>query len=176
MDQNLRTLLHQDSPHLPHSAMASNNGAAPQPARKTAIVTGGVSGIGLAMSKHFASQGYNVAVFDVAATEDAAAALKAIIAESGAPQERLVFTRCDVSSWQEQDEGFRAVFKAFGRIDVVCANAGISERGAGALTVIEEDEPRKPDLKIMNVNLSGVIFCKLFSSFLRVVAHMSYVR
>lgn len=163
----------------------STTGAQPAtPARKTAIVTGGASGIGLAMAKHFASQGYNVAVFDVAAA--APPALQEVVAtasqsqrqrngavpgaapEEAGGEERVVFRRCDVSSWREQAEAFRAVYEDFGRVDVVCANAGISERGAGAMATVEDDEPREPDLKIMDVNLAGVIFCKLCSRFRRV--------
>lgn len=135
--------------------MASN--ATNGHARKVAIVSGGASGIGLAMSRHFAAEGYNVAIFDVtvAAGEEAASSIAA-----DSPQAKVVFKKCDVSSWQSQALSFKEVHSEFGRIDVVCANAGISERGASALGSFEEDAPVEPDLKIMDVNLTGVIYCK----------------
>lgn len=127
--------------------------------QKTAIVSGGASGIGLAMSNYFASQGYNVAVFDV--TAEAGKQVVSQIASEN-PQAKVVFKKCDVSSWQNQADSFKEVYAEFGRIDVVCANAGISERGGSAMAMIEDDEPREPNLKIMDVNLTGVIYCEFF--------------
>lgn len=147
---------------------SSSNGADARPARKTAIVTGGASGIGLAMSQHFASQGYDVAVFDVAGEREADALAVAVAAETtpggAAAPARVVFRRCDVSSWRDQAGAFRAVHEEFGRVDVVCANAGISERGTNAMAVAEgnDDEPREPNLAVVGVNLTGVIFCECF--------------
>lgn len=125
--------------------------------QKVAIVSGGASGIGLAMSQHFASEGYNVAIFDV----DARAG-KDVISQiaSTNPKVKVTFKLCDVSSWQNQAQNFKEVHSEFGRIDVVCANAGISEKGTSALGSIETDEPVEPNLKIMDVNLSGVIYCE----------------
>lgn len=125
--------------------------------QKVAIVSGGASGIGLAMSQYFASEGYNVAIFDV----DARAG-KEFISEIASKnrQVKVTFKLCDVSSWQNQAQNFKEVHSEFGRIDVVCANAGISEKGASALGSIETDEPVEPNLKIMDVNLSGVIYCE----------------
>lgn len=132
--------------------------------KKTAIVTGGASGIGLAMARHFASEGYDVALLDVAGEEPVAAALdqvrKAGAEGKGDGKAKVIFRRCDVSSWREQADGFRAVHDEFGRVDVVCANAGISERGASVMAAVEEDEPRQPDLKVVDVCLTGVIYCK----------------
>lgn len=133
--------------------MASNGGDGH--VCKVAIVSGGASGIGLAMSQYFASEGYDVAIFDVDAKagNDVVSQLA-----SSHPQMRVTFKLCDVSSWQSQAENFKQVHSEFGRIDVVCANAGISEKGTSALGNIESDEPVEPNLKIMDVNLSGVIY------------------
>ncbi|KAJ4414930.1 hypothetical protein N0V82_007643 [Gnomoniopsis sp. IMI 355080] len=133
--------------------MASNGGNGH--VHRVAIVSGGASGIGLAMSQHFASEGYDVAIFDV----DVKAG-KDIVSQlaSEHPQMRVVFKLCDVSSWQSQAQNFKEVHGEFGRIDVVCANAGISEKGTSALASIETDEPVEPNLKTMDVNLSGVIY------------------
>lgn len=127
--------------------------------RKTAIVSGGASGIGLAMAEYFASQGYNVAIFDV--TVDTGKETASRLATENSPAQ-IIFRECDVSSWKSQSEGFKQVYDEFGRIDIVCANAGISEKGASAMGTIEADEPQEPNLKIMDVNLAGVIYCWFF--------------
>ncbi|ROW06992.1 hypothetical protein VMCG_04065 [Cytospora schulzeri] len=122
---------------------------------KTAIVTGGASGIGLAIVEHFASKGHNVAIFDV--NIDSGNQLVSRFATE-IPQAKVIFKKCDVSSWKNQAEAFKEVYAEFGKIDIVVANAGISEQGAGAMASIEDDEPREPNLKILDVNLSGVIY------------------
>ncbi|CAN8104404.1 unnamed protein product [Discula destructiva] len=122
---------------------------------KVAIVTGGASGIGLAMSRHFAAEGYNVAIWDINVSDGQEASSK-IASEN--PKAKVIFKQCDVSSWQNQAQSFKEVYRELGRIDLVCANAGISEQGESALGIVEEDEPAEPNLKIMDVNLCGVIY------------------
>lgn len=124
---------------------------------KTAIVTGGASGIGLAIVEHFASEGHNVAVFDV--NIDSGNELVSRLATK-TPQAKVIFKKCDVSSWKSQAEAFKEVYTEFGKIDIVVANAGISEQGGSSLAIIEDDEPREPSLKVLDVDLSGVIYCE----------------
>lgn len=126
-------------------------------ASKTVIVTGGASGIGLAMVEHFASQGHNVAVFDV--NLEVGNQVASSVAERYT-KAKIQFKKCDVSSWANQAQAFKDVFNEFGRIDIVMANAGISEQGGSAMASIEQDEPKEPNLKIMDVDLSGVIYSK----------------
>lgn len=133
---------------------------------KTVIVTGGASGIGLAMVEHFASQGINVAIFDV--NLEVGNQVVSSVAEKY-PKAKIQFKKCDVSSWANQAQAFKDVFHEFGRIDIVMANAGISEQGGSALASIEEDEPKEPNLKIMDVDLSGVIYSE--SSIFRLLAY-----
>lgn len=130
-------------------------------AQKTVIVTGGASGIGLAMVEHFASQGSNVAVFDV--NLEVGKQVVSSVAQKY-PKAAIQFKKCDVSSWKNQAEAFKDVHKEFGRIDIVMANAGISEQGGSAMASIEEDEPKEPNLKIMDVDLSGVIYSESLPS------------
>ncbi|KUI53238.1 15-hydroxyprostaglandin dehydrogenase [NAD(+)] [Cytospora mali] len=125
------------------------------PGRKTAIVTGGASGIGLAIVEYFASQGHNVAIFDV--NIESGIELVSKLA-AGNPRAGVIFKKCDVSSWKNQAEAFKEVYTEFGGVDIVVANAGISEKGGSALASIEDDEPREPNLKVMDVDLTGVIY------------------
>lgn len=120
--------------------------------RKSAIVTGGASGIGLAMVRHFASQGYYVAIFDVNAEPG-----KAVAAEVATeyPQAIVTFSKCDVSSWEQLAAAFKEVYLGAGRIDAVMANAGISFLASMPNTT---DEPSKPSTKILDINLVGVIY------------------
>lgn len=137
---------------------------------KTVIVTGGASGIGLAMVEHFASQGHNIAVFDV--NLEVGKQVVSSVAEKN-PKAKVQFKKCDVSSWKNQAEAFKDVFNEFGRIDIVMANAGISEQGGSALASIEKDEPKEPNLKIMDVDLSGVIYSEYPS--LETFPHPAYL-
>lgn len=126
-------------------------------APKSVIVTGGASGIGLTIVRHFASQGGKVAIFDVNATSG-----KFIASDiaSEYPQSTVTFHQCDVSSWKEQAQAFSNVYDAFGRIDFVFANAGIAEGMSNALATIHPDAPQEPNLKVVAVDLNGVIYCK----------------
>lgn len=125
-------------------------------ARKSVIVTGGASGIGLGMTRHFASQGHAVSILDINGNVGPRIAAE-LAAEH--PQAAVSFKRVDVSSWEEQAAAFEEVYREHGRIDVVMANAGISEQGKSSISAVEEDAPVKPDTKSIEVNLLGVIYC-----------------
>lgn len=127
--------------------------------QKSVVVTGGASGIGLAMTRHFASQGYNVTVLDV--NDKAGPGIIAEVA-AGHPQAGLTFKKCDVSSWEDQAAAFEQIYKEHGRIDIVMANAGISEQGKSSMVKDEGDVPVKPATKSIEVNFLGVIYCTLF--------------
>lgn len=124
--------------------------------QKSVIVTGGASGIGLGMTRHFASQRHMISVLDV---NDKTG--PGILAEVAAqhPQASIAFKRVDVSSWEDQAAAFAEVYREHGRIDVVMANAGVSEQGKSSIAEVEGDAPVKPTLKSIEVNLLGVIYC-----------------
>lgn len=76
------------------------------------------------------------------------------------PSLTFIYRRCDVSSFEEQATAFETFYKKAGSIDIVCANAGIVEAGR-FLEVEDEDEaPRKPNLKTLDVDLNGPLYCK----------------
>ena len=84
---------------------------------KIAIVTGGASGIGAAISRAFIAKGAKVAVLDISA--DIAKAKAAELGENAKP-----FV-CDVSSQQSGNDAIAAVNDEFGTIDIAVNSAGV---------------------------------------------------
>lgn len=87
---------------------------------KTAVVTGGASGIGRAMVERFADEGMNVVVSDIAQAQ-----LDATVGELVARGCRAIGVRTDVSRVDDIRALADATLAAFGAVHVVCNNAGI---------------------------------------------------
>lgn len=87
---------------------------------KVAIVTGGASGMGLAMARRFLGEGAAVVIGDLNADAGAKA-----VAELGAHADRLRFVRTDVAVEDDVASLVSAAVEAFGRLDVMCNNAGV---------------------------------------------------
>jgi 2-hydroxycyclohexanecarboxyl-CoA dehydrogenase len=88
---------------------------------RTAIVTGGASGIGLAISRRLAADGAAVAIFDL--DGDAARAAAAGIEEQGGT---AIGVTVDVSDRAQVDAGVAEVRDALGAATILVNNAGIS--------------------------------------------------
>jgi NAD(P)-dependent dehydrogenase (short-subunit alcohol dehydrogenase family) len=101
---------------------------------KAAVVTGGASGIGFALARAFLTEGMNVAIGDIEATalDDAVARLRQY-----ADDAEIIGVRTDVTSAEDVTGLCDAAEAAFGRLDVVCANAGV-ETGGRVLDVADE--------------------------------------
>src|SRR5690606_34829498 len=84
---------------------------------KVAVVTGGASGIGAAISKAFVAKGAKVAVLDISA--DMAKAKAEELGENARP-----FV-CDVSSQHSVNEAIAAAVAQFGSIDIAVNSAGV---------------------------------------------------
>jgi NAD(P)-dependent dehydrogenase (short-subunit alcohol dehydrogenase family) len=109
---------------------------------KVALVTGAAQGIGHACAKRFLDEGAKVVIADVNASVGRKAA-KALGAD-------CKFVACDVGDKKQVDALIRATVKAFGRLDVCVANAGITHT-ADFLDLDEADFDR-----VIRVNLKGV--------------------
>lgn len=90
---------------------------------KTVIVTGGAKGIGEAISREFASKGYNVCV-NYNTSEQKAIKLKNELCTKGY---NIDIFRANVSDRKKVDEMIDFTISRFGSIDVVVNNAGICE-------------------------------------------------
>ena len=114
---------------------------------KTAVVTGAASGIGLGMARMFAQAGMNVALCDVRA--DALPAAVASAAEFGT---RASGYAVDVINGAAVEEAAARIESEFGRIHVVCNNAGVVAYPRPAVEFTDADWDW-----ILGVNLRGVI-------------------
>jgi len=95
-------------------------------ADKTAIITGAGSGMGKAMAEIFAAEGARVVLADISGQQEAVAAAinRAHAASGGANAVRAVAVHCDVSNERDVQNMIRAAETEFGRLDVLCNNAG----------------------------------------------------
>jgi NAD(P)-dependent dehydrogenase (short-subunit alcohol dehydrogenase family) len=115
-------------------------------AGKTAFVTGGASGIGLALGKTLAEAGMKVMLADIeqVALEEAVASL----ARSWSDVRGVV---CDVADAASVERAADTAFRAFGKVHVVCNNAGVA--GGSGIDEISLDTWRW----VLDVNLMGVV-------------------
>src|SRR5262245_55181820 len=118
-------------------------------AGKTAIVTGGNTGIGRAVALAFAEEGADVAVFWID-REDAARELAGTIRSLG---RRALAVRADVSREADVRAGVAAVLSGLGRIDVLVNNAGVQKAQAITETSVEDFD------RMLAVHVRGTFLC-----------------
>ncbi|MBO9200089.1 MULTISPECIES: SDR family NAD(P)-dependent oxidoreductase [Niastella] len=114
---------------------------------KTAIITGGGSGIGKAIATVFAQQGASVHILDMD-EQGATNVVKEITTAGGKAQ----FYKCDVSKQADVKQIVDGIAGS-GTIDILINNAGIAHIGT-ADTTPEADFDR-----LVNVNVKGVYNC-----------------
>jgi NAD(P)-dependent dehydrogenase (short-subunit alcohol dehydrogenase family) len=115
-------------------------------AGKTAFVTGGASGIGLAFGRFFAEAGMKVMLADIEA-DPLAAAVESL---------RRLWPNvsgivCDVADPTSVEGAAEASYRTFGNVHVVCNNAGVG--GGSGIDTISLDTWRW----VLDVNLMGVV-------------------
>jgi NAD(P)-dependent dehydrogenase (short-subunit alcohol dehydrogenase family) len=113
---------------------------------RKAFVTGGASGIGLALGRAFAEAGMKVMLADIE-TDALTAAVRSL--HNLGPDVRGV--TCDVTDPVSVERAAKASYEAFGNIHVVCNNAGVA--GGSGIDNISLDSWRW----VLDVNLMGVL-------------------
>jgi glucose 1-dehydrogenase len=115
---------------------------------KVAIVTGGNSGIGMAIALGLAKQGANI-VIDYIAHPEATEALEKQIAGMG---DAAIGVDADVSKVADLQRLVDAAVQKFGRVDVMVNNAGVETRTSVLDTTEEQYE------KVLSINLKSAFF------------------
>ncbi len=115
---------------------------------KVAIVTGSARGIGKAIAMKFAKDGYDVVISDI--LQDVAEQTAKEIEELG--QKALVVV-ADVSKAEDAERLINETVNAFGRLDVLVNNAGIT-RDNLAIRMKENEWDM-----VLNINLKGTFLC-----------------
>ena len=113
-------------------------------AGKTALITGGGSGLGLAVAEAFAQYGAAVAVVDV--DEAAAREVADSIEAAGG---RAIAVRCDVADQAQVVTAVASTAKALGDIHILFSNAGIGDRAPAEEMTLEQWQ------RVLDINLSG---------------------
>lgn len=118
------------------------------------FITGGASGLGLAIAKHFAQHGWRVAIGDIHDTRgaDALAALG----------EHAMVLRCDVTQEADLASARERLEREWGGVDVVVNNAGVAAAGPiEDMTILDWQW-------IIDINLLGVVRgCRTFVPMLK---------
>ena len=113
---------------------------------RVAVVTGGGSGIGQALAERFAAEGSSVVVADI--DGDAASSVATGIASAGGEAEAV---RVDVGDAADVDRLASTTLDRFGRVDVLCNNAGVSTFNQIADQTLDDWH------WVVQVNLWGVV-------------------
>lgn len=124
---------------------------------KVAVITGASSGMGLGMARRFAAEGARVVAGDWNG-----ARLDAVVAEIKASGGTILGVAGDISDRQSAELLIDTAIETFGRIDILCNNAGVMDHMQGA-----GDLPDELWRRVLSINLDGPMF-----TIRRAVPHM----
>lgn len=117
---------------------------------KVGLITGGNSGIGLAMAEALAASGAEVCVWGTNPEKNDRA-----MERLAAHKTKCRAIRCNVADERAVEDAFEATLETFGRVDACFANAGVSGRGSvRSFMDMATEEWRR----VMAVNLDGAFF------------------
>lgn len=120
---------------------------------KTALITGAGSGFGEGIAHRFAQEGARIVINDVDVNNGERVA-KAIRDQGGEVQ----FIKADVSRGEDMKASIAAAIKAYGRLDIVVNNAGVSHRNQPMLAVSEAEFDR-----VFAINVKSVFWCAQYA-------------
>ena len=113
-------------------------------AGKTAFITGGASGLGLASARRLLREGARLALADVNAD-----ALRRVVDELAQPAGHVSHHALDVTDANQVEAAVAAAWQAHGAIDVLVNSAGVSFQGSVLDTPIEAWR------RVLDINLTG---------------------
>jgi NAD(P)-dependent dehydrogenase (short-subunit alcohol dehydrogenase family) len=116
---------------------------------RTAVVTGGGRGIGLACADALGEAGARVIIADQDPT--IAESGLGFLREKGHRADAIIL---DVTDSKRVEEAAVQTVSSFGRVDILVCNAGIARSGTAAETVSDEHW-----LNVIDVNVNGVFWC-----------------
>lgn len=119
---------------------------------KSIIITGGAGNIGRETALRMASEGCNIALFDLQRCSELMEKVKEEINQL-APSVKCIAVECDVTNESSVIESVNKVVAEFGKIDYLFNNAGYQ-----GLFVPTGDYPSDDFQLVMNVNVTGVFY------------------
>jgi NAD(P)-dependent dehydrogenase (short-subunit alcohol dehydrogenase family) len=121
---------------------------------KTALITGGNSGIGLATAEAFVTEGARVLIVgrDRASLAASLARLQAIASAGGRDPADVASTQADVAQLAHLDRVMNQAQRSFGHLDVLFVNAGIASFGA-----LDQATEQEFDA-VFDINVKGAYF------------------
>jgi NAD(P)-dependent dehydrogenase (short-subunit alcohol dehydrogenase family) len=118
-------------------------------ANKTAIITGGASGMGRGIARRFAEEGCSSVIVDL---QDAEAQKTAdMVKEKGRD---AIAVHCDVSKSSDVKAMVAKAIEKFGKIDIMCNCAGLGTPGRAFADIVEDEYD-----KVVAVNMKSVFLC-----------------
>ena len=121
---------------------------------KVALITGAARGIGKAIAKKFAENGYNVVINYVSAKTD----IKTLTKEFEDLGVKVLLVKADVSNKEEAEGLVNQTIEKFGKIDDLVNNAGITKDNL-LMRMSEEDFE-----KVLDINLKGTFLITKFAT------------
>ncbi len=114
-------------------------------AGQTAIITGGIRGIGLGIARELNARGCQVALWDInsAAFEEEKAGFKPAFVQ-----------KANIADLASVENAYRETVKALGKVDILINNAGIN----GPVVACTE-YPLEAWDRVLAINLTGVFYC-----------------
>ncbi|PAD36382.1 3-oxoacyl-[acyl-carrier-protein] reductase [Terribacillus saccharophilus] len=115
---------------------------------KTAIISGGASGIGKAAALKLADAGFRVCLLDVNEAK-----LQEVKKEMEEKNYKVMIIPCDISQYNQVETAVQKMMEQWGGVDVVFANAGI----VGQVSSIESMSVDNWN-QVLSINLNGTFF------------------